>query len=88
MEHEEKFAEDQDRNPRKVFLVNIRKRFGARVAGLRDDRDWTQEHLAAISDISTRSISNIENGVYSVTLDTAYKLARAFGIPLSRLFDI
>ncbi|HEX7029616.1 MAG TPA: helix-turn-helix transcriptional regulator [Gammaproteobacteria bacterium] len=69
-------------------MANIRKRFGERIAGLRDERNWTQEDLAAASGVSARSISSIENGVYSVTLDTAYKLARGFGVPLSRLFDI
>lgn len=68
-------------------MADIRKRFGKRIIQLREERDWTQEELAAHSGISTRSISSIENGVYSITLDTAYKLARGFGIPLASLFE-
>jgi len=67
--------------------VSIRKKFGRRVIALRQERNWTQEELAALSGISTRSVSNIENGVFSVTLDTAEKLARSFSIPLATLFD-
>lgn len=70
-----------------MSLANIRKKFGRRVTGLRDERNWTQEDLAAASGVSTRSISSIENGVYSVTLDTLQKLARGLGISLSELFE-
>lgn len=70
-----------------MSLANIRKKFGRRVTGLRDERNWTQEDLAAASGVSTRSISSIENGVYSVTLDTIQKLARGLGISLSELFE-
>lgn len=68
-------------------MADIRKKFGKRITGLRYERDWTQEDLAAASGISTRSISSIENGVYSVTLDTIQKLARGLGIPLGKLFE-
>lgn len=70
-----------------MSLADIRKRFGRRITGLRDERNWTQEDLAAASGVSTRSISSIENGVYSVTLDTVHKLARGLGISLSELFE-
>lgn len=68
-------------------MADIRKKFGGKIVELRQARDWTQEDLAAASGISTRSISSIENGVYSVTLDTAYRLARGFAVPLTKLFD-
>ncbi len=88
MEHEEEFVEDQGRIQENISLVDIRKKFGRRIIGLRGERDWTQEDLAAASGISTRSISSIENGVYSVTLDTIQKLARGLGVPLAELFDL
>lgn len=87
VEHGHEFADDHVRTQENLSLPNIRKKFGARITGLRDERNWTQEDLAAASGVSTRSISSIENGVYSVTLDTAYKLARALGLPLAELFD-
>ena len=68
-------------------VVEIRKKFGERIIALRQEKNWTQEDLAALSGISTRSISNIENGIFSITLDTAAKLARSFSIPLQSLFD-
>lgn len=67
--------------------MDIRKKFGRRVIALRQERSWTQEELASISGISTRSISNIENGVFSVTLDTIDKLAKSYSVTISSLFD-
>lgn len=69
-------------------MPTIRKKFGERVARLRNERNWTQEDLAAASGVSTRSISSIENGVYSVTLDTLGKLATAFDVELRELLRI
>jgi transcriptional regulator with XRE-family HTH domain len=68
-------------------VSNIRKKLGERVMELRKQRGWTQEDLAASSGLSTRSISNIENGVYSVTLDTLEKLAKGFKTRLSNLIE-
>lgn len=67
--------------------MDIRKKFGRRIIALRQERGWTQEELASISGISTRSISNIENGVFSVTLDTIDKLAKSYSVSISSLFD-
>ena len=68
-------------------FVDIRKQFGRRIIELRQERGWTQEELASTSGISTRSISNIENGVFSVTLDTIDKLARSYSVTIRSLFD-
>lgn len=67
--------------------MEIRKRFALRVATLREERGWTQEDLAHASGLSTRSISNIENSVYSVTLDTIGKLASGFELQPRELLD-
>lgn len=68
-------------------MTEIRKRFGARMRALRRERGWTQKQLADASGVSARSISSIENGIYSVTLDTAARIARGLGVPLAILFE-
>lgn len=68
-------------------MATIRKKLGERVMELRKQQGWTQEDLAASAGLSTRSISNIENGVFSVTLDTLEKLARGLKVSLTRLIE-
>lgn len=68
-------------------MENIEQRFGKRVVALRAARHWTQEDLASRAGISVRSISSIENGVYSITLENIEKLAKAFGLSIAELFD-
>lgn len=68
-------------------MVDINKQFGNRVRELRKANGWTQEDLADRTGISVRSISSIENGVFSVTLENINKLAGAFGLKLSVLFS-
>lgn len=59
--------------------------FGERVLKLRKERNWTQVHLGSVADIGVVHISNIERGVSGVSLSVMTKLARAFGISVSRL---
>lgn len=68
-------------------MVDINKKFGRRVRELRKAKGWTQEQLAEKTGISTRSISSIENGVYSITLENINRLAKAFGLSLKDLFN-
>lgn len=66
---------------------DIRVKFGKRVVELREARSWTQEELSHRSGISTRSISSIENAVFSVTIDTIQGIARGFSVEPRDLFD-
>ena len=67
--------------------AEIRTRFADRVIALRDARKLTQEELAARSGISVRSISNIENAVFSATIDTVQKLADGLQVEPRELFE-
>ncbi|HEX6928958.1 MAG TPA: helix-turn-helix transcriptional regulator [Gammaproteobacteria bacterium] len=68
-------------------MASIEQKFGGRIRRLREERGWTQEDLSAESGISTRSLSSIENGVYSATLETVAGLAAAFRMKVKDLFD-
>lgn len=50
-------------------------------------RRWSQEDLAAASGLHRTYISLLERAACNVTLDNLEKLARAFGVSVSELFD-
>ena len=57
--------------------VNVRKR--------RLELSWSQERLAYESGLSVRTVSAIECGTANPTSDVIESLARALGVPVSRL---
>lgn len=63
-------------------------RIAARVRGLRGERGYTLDTLAARSGVSRSAISMIERGETSPTAAVLNKLAAALGVPLASLFDI
>jgi putative transcriptional regulator len=67
--------------PKKLVITNnIRKlRFFA--------NEMTQQELAEKVDASRQTIIAIEAGKYSPSLDLAFRIALAFGVPLSEVFS-
>ncbi len=60
---------------------------GAVVRALRAEIGWSQEEFAARCGLHRTYIGSIERGEKTITIDTAQKLAQAFGISLSQLFQ-
>jgi len=56
-----------------------------RIKTLREQRGWPQEHLAAASGVSARTIRRIERGQSQPTLETSQAIAAAFNIEVSEL---
>lgn len=54
---------------------------------LRDDRGWTQGHLADRLDVSRQTMNALETGRYDPSLPLAFKIARLFGRPIEEIFD-
>ena len=55
---------------------------------LRFDADeMTQADLAAKADVTRQTIIAIEAGKYSPSLELAFKIAHAFGVPLESVFQ-
>lgn len=54
---------------------------------LRDDRGWTQGHLADRLDVSRQTVNALETGRYDPSLPLAFKIARLFGRPIEEIFD-
>lgn len=68
---------------KKVCEDNIK--FGLKVKFERLKRNLTQEKLAEFAGISVNSVSMIERGITSPTLQTVKALSKAFDIPLEDL---
>lgn len=55
---------------------------------LRFDHDeMTQEQLAEIVGVTRQTILAIESAKYSPSLELAFKIAEAFGVPLDEVFS-
>lgn len=51
--------------------------FGARVRALRQEREWSQEHLAEVCGLHWTYVGQVERGRRNLTLHNILKLARA-----------
>lgn len=68
---------------------DIRLRFGKRLRELRHKKGWTQEELAERADVAYKHIQRLEGRKPSpVKINTLEKLARAFGMTLSKFLDL
>ena len=52
---------------------------------MRNERGWTYEVLADRSGVTRRTLISIETGATNGSLDTWFRLAQAFGVPLGEL---
>ncbi len=61
-------------------------RFGNHIRHLRIVNQLTQDELAERMDVSTRNLSDLENGKINTSYATIYLLAKALNVSLSELF--
>ncbi len=72
------------RNPQEA--IERQRAFGERVRELRIAAGFSQEELGYRADIHRAYVGTVENGLYSVTLDTVYRIADALGVNVRDLF--
>lgn len=65
---------------------DLKKAFGKRLKDLRKRYNYSQSELSALTNIDKGSLQRIERG-YNPTLKTLRRIANAFEITLSELFD-
>ncbi len=66
--------------------MDIKTKIGNRIRELRHDRDLSQEEFAHLCGLDRTYIASIELGKRNVSLVNLEKIAKGFGISLSRLF--
>jgi transcriptional regulator with XRE-family HTH domain len=64
---------------------NIQAALGARIRQLRKDREWSQEDLAAASDLHWTYIGQVERGERNLTLQSIRAIAKALNMKMSEL---
>jgi transcriptional regulator with XRE-family HTH domain len=68
-------------------LERVLDDLGRKLAELRHEHGWTQQHAADKAGMLMRDYQAIENGKRPITLRTALTLAQTFSVPLRELFD-
>lgn len=59
-----------------------------RIQEMRWERNWSQEQLARISKLSRFTINRLENEQPDVRTSTSLKIAKAFKVPVTDLFEV
>ena len=68
-------------------MNSIKKRFGARIKEIRENKGLNQEQLAELVGMESRHISRIETGKSFTTLENIEKLAKALDVEMDKLFS-
>lgn len=58
-----------------------------RLPELRGERGWTQAALAERLEVSRQTVIAIEKGKYDPSLPLAFRIARAFELPIEQIFE-
>ena len=69
-------------------IIEFKRQFGLRIQSYRRRSHLTQEELAERIGRSTDTVSNIERGVTSTRIETAFHIAEVLGVPFIEIFDI
>jgi len=65
----------------------LARQFGMLIRELRQEAHLSQEEFADRCELHRTYIGSIERGEKIITIETAYKIAKALGMPLSRIFQ-
>ena len=66
---------------------DVRKYLGLKVRAMREAANMTQEELAAVCEVSWRTISNLERGTVVPDLFMIYRIAQKFDVKIDELLD-
>ena len=57
-----------------------------RLRVLRAEREWSQQHLAELLEVSRQSVNAIETGKYDPSLPLAFRIADLFEMAIEDIF--
>ena len=57
-----------------------------RLKVLRAERDWSQQQLADLLEVSRQSVNAIETGRYDPSLPLAFRIAEVFELAIEEIF--
>ena len=58
-----------------------------RLKVLRAERDWSQQQLADLLEVSRQSVNAIETGRYDPSLPLAFRIAEVFDLAIEEIFQ-
>ncbi|HPD39387.1 MAG TPA: helix-turn-helix transcriptional regulator [Mesotoga infera] len=58
----------------------------SRIKQLREERGWTMHVLSMRSNVPVAHLHMLEKGIRKPMVETAYKVASAFGLPIEKVF--
>ncbi|MNR29389.1 HTH-type transcriptional regulator SinR [compost metagenome] len=67
--------------------MNLKEKFGHKIKLLREQKGYSIEYLANVSDIDRTYISDIEKGKRNVSLLIIEKLSKALEVTIQELFN-
>ncbi len=70
-----------------ISMQNIRILLGQKIRKLRQEMDWSQEKLGERANLHPTYVGGIERGERNVSLENLSRLAAAFDLSLSELFE-
>jgi transcriptional regulator with XRE-family HTH domain len=67
--------------------MNIKKKLGSKIKEIRKSKKYTQEFVAEKIGIETKSLSNIERGLFYPTAENLEKISKILEVQPFELFD-
>ena len=67
--------------------MNIKKKLGSKIKEIRKSKKYTQEFVAEKMGIETKSLSNIERGLFYPTAENLEKISKILEVQPCELFD-
>jgi transcriptional regulator with XRE-family HTH domain len=64
---------------------DLNARIGGAIRGLREERGWSQERLAAEAELNRSYVGGLERGERNPTVATLDRVARALEVPLAEV---
>lgn len=74
-------------HPTNFKRMNIKERFGTKVKQLREQKGFSIEHLANVSNVDRNYISDIEKGKRNVSISIIEKIIAALESDFSAFFN-